>query len=170
MGETILGESFELGPGGKGSNQSVAAGAAGRATCTFISRLGADAFGDIACATWAEAGVTPAVAADRRRATPAPPIIFVDDGTGDNAIIVAPGAADDDRPGRRRRRRPTRSATPAVFVTQLEQPLAAAARGLEIARAAGVTTILNPAPGAPLGDDDPARSATTSRRTRPRPR
>ena len=37
-----------------------------------------------------------------------------------------------------------------VFVTQLEQPLEAAERGLEIARASGVTTILNPAPGREL--------------------
>ena len=40
-----------------------------------------------------------------------------------------------------------------VFVTQLEQPLDAARRGLEIARAAGVTTILNPAPAGPLPDE-----------------
>ena len=39
-----------------------------------------------------------------------------------------------------------------VFVTQLEQPLAAAIRGLEIAREAGVTTIFNPAPAAKLPD------------------
>ena len=37
-------------------------------------------------------------------------------------------------------------------MTQLEQPLEAAVRGLEIARAAGVTTILNPAPGRELPD------------------
>lgn len=40
----------------------------------------------------------------------------------------------------------------AVFVTQLEQPIPAARRALEIARANGVTTILNPAPAAPLDD------------------
>jgi ribokinase len=38
-------------------------------------------------------------------------------------------------------------------VTQLEQPIPAALRGLQIARAAGVTTILNPAPAAPLTDE-----------------
>ena len=41
----------------------------------------------------------------------------------------------------------------AVFVTQLEQPIPAAKRGLELARAAGVATILNPAPAAALGND-----------------
>src|SRR3546814_17308040 len=40
-----------------------------------------------------------------------------------------------------------------VFVTQLEQPVAAARRALEIARAAGVTTVFNPAPAAPFDED-----------------
>ena len=58
MGETILGTSFVLGPGGKGSNQSVAAAMAG-GRVHFITRLGADAFAEIAQATWAKAGVKP---------------------------------------------------------------------------------------------------------------
>ncbi|HLF21636.1 MAG TPA: PfkB family carbohydrate kinase, partial [Aestuariivirga sp.] len=40
----------------------------------------------------------------------------------------------------------------AVFITQLEQPVAAARRGLEIARSAGVITIFNPAPAEPVDD------------------
>ena len=60
MGETILGKSFQLGPGGKGSNQAVAAARLG-ADVSFITRLGRDAFADMAFATWKEAGVTPAV-------------------------------------------------------------------------------------------------------------
>ena len=55
LGETILGTSFVLGPGGKGSNQAVAAAMAG-GTVHFITRLGEDAFADIARATWAKAG------------------------------------------------------------------------------------------------------------------
>ena len=46
MGETILGQSFVLGPGGKGSNQSVAAGMAG-ASVGFITKLGKDPFADM---------------------------------------------------------------------------------------------------------------------------
>ena len=65
MGETIMGRSFVLGPGGKGSNQAVAAAMAGAET-HFISRLGRDAFADIALATWARAGVHPAVSQDRK--------------------------------------------------------------------------------------------------------
>ena len=63
MGETILGNSFVLGPGGKGSNQAVAVARLG-ADVHFISKLGDDAFADLAMATWAEAGVKPDVMRD----------------------------------------------------------------------------------------------------------
>src|SRR5690606_14589427 len=56
MGETLLGTGFQLGPGGKGSNQAVAAGRLG-ADVTFLTRLGRDPFAEMARATWAEAGV-----------------------------------------------------------------------------------------------------------------
>jgi ribokinase len=150
MGETILGESFALGPGGKGSNQAVAAARLGAET-HFITRLGADPFGDMAMATWAEAGVRPAVIRDPESYTGAA-YIFVEAGSGDNAIIIAPGAAaritpaDIDAQEALIRRA-------GVFVTQLEQPLPAAARALLIAHKAGVRTVLNPAPAQALGDD-----------------
>ena len=61
MGETLMGSGFAMGPGGKGSNQAVAAARAG-GRVSFISRLGKDAFGDIAVATWKAEGITPHVA------------------------------------------------------------------------------------------------------------
>ncbi len=149
MGETILGNSFVLGPGGKGSNQSVAAAMAG-GRVHFITRLGADAFAEIAQATWAKAGVVPEVKVDHESYTGAA-YIFIENATGNNAIIVAPGAAGrvsiqdvEEKAGL--------IESAAIFVTQLEQPIPAAQRALEIARAAGVTTILNPAPAASLSD------------------
>lgn len=149
MGETILGTSFVLGPGGKGSNQSVAAAMAGGRT-HFITRLGKDAFADIARATWARAGVQPEVTEDADSYTGAA-YIFIENATGNNAIIVAPGAAGrvsvEDVEARR-----GLIESAAIFVTQLEQPIPAAHRALEIARAAGVRTILNPAPAAQLDD------------------
>lgn len=150
MGETIMGTSFVLGPGGKGSNQSVAAAMAG-ARVHFITRLGADAFADIAHATWARAGVHPEVTVDAQSYTGAA-YIFIENSTGNNAIIVSPGAAgrvcvaDVEA-------KSDLIAGAAVFVTQLEQPIPAARRALEIARAAGVITVLNPAPAAQLDDD-----------------
>ena len=149
MGETIFGSGFKLGPGGKGSNQSVAAARVG-AEVTFISKLGADDFARIARDTWAREGIAARVAEVADQPTGAA-FIFVDEKTGDNAIIVVAGAADTIGPA------DVESAADAirgaaVFVTQLEQPAAAAQRGLEIARAAGVVTVLNPAPAAPVDD------------------
>jgi ribokinase len=149
MGETILGKSFVLGPGGKGSNQAVAAAMAG-GRVHFITRLGDDAFADIARATWGKAGVHPEVKVDAESYTGAA-YIFIEEATGNNAIIVSPGAAGrvsiEDVEAKK-----ALIESAAIFVTQLEQPIPAAHRGLEIARAARVTTILNPAPAAALTD------------------
>lgn len=152
IGETLLGRGFAIGPGGKGSNQAVAAAraAAGRPVM-MIGRLGSDPFAEIAHRTWVEAGVDAVhVTVDASRPTGAA-FIFVSTETGDNAIIVESGAGGavsvedlDAAAGT--------IAGAAVFMTQLEQPLAAARRGLEIARRHGVPTILNPAPAAVLPD------------------
>ena len=147
MGETILGRSFVLGPGGKGSNQSVASAMAGAQT-HFISRLGQDDFARMALATWAKAGVIPAVVQDPTSYTGAA-YIFIEDATGNNAIIISPGAAaqitDADVDANR-----ALIEGADVFITQLEQPIPVALHALKLARAAGVTTILNPAPAASL--------------------
>ncbi len=149
IGETVVGAGFAVGPGGKGSNQAVAAARAG-ARVTFISRLGSDTFGELALTTWAADGIAARVV----RSTTAPTgaaFIYVHEGSGDNAIIVVPGAAMDlgaaDVDAAADAIRASR-----VFATQLEQPVAAARRGLEIARAAGSITVLNPAPAAALDD------------------
>ncbi len=149
MGETLLGHSFALGPGGKGSNQAVAAAMAG-GKVHFITRLGRDDFAAIARTTWAKAGVHPEVTEDAESYTGAA-FVFLEAATGNNAIIVAPGAAARITPEDLDARADLiRGAS--VFVAQLEQSVAAARRGLEIARAAGVRTILNPAPAATLDD------------------
>jgi ribokinase len=143
VGETIAGSGFAMGPGGKGSNQAVAAARAG-ADVTFISRLGADSFGEIALETWAREGIAARVARSASEPTGAA-FIYVNDVSGENAIIVVPGAAGSISIA------DVEAAADAirackVFVTQLEQPVDAALRGLQIARAAGVTTVFNPAP------------------------
>ncbi|WP_375260735.1 ribokinase [Palleronia sp.] len=149
IGETVLGEGFALNPGGKGSNQAVAAARAG-GDVAFLSKIGRDTFGALARRTWDEAGV--AFAGDETDDPTGAAFIFVDAQNGDNAIIVNPGAAGTITPADLDRWGPTiRGAK--VFVTQLEQPLDAARRGLEIARAAGVRTVLNPAPAADLSDE-----------------
>ena len=149
IGETIMGRSFALGPGGKGSNQAVAAAMAGAET-HMITRLGRDPFADMALATWKKAGVIPAISQHTDSYTGAA-YIFIEHGTGNNAIIICPGVAAsicaddiDARAGL------IRSAD--VFVTQLEQPIPVALHALKLARAAGVRTVLNPAPAAALPD------------------
>lgn len=150
MGETILGRGFALGPGGKGSNQSVAVARAG-GKVHFITRLGDDDFGRMAQGIWAAAGVVPEVTVDRDSFTGAA-MIFLEDASGDNAIIVTPGAAARITPEDVQAKAGL-IARAGLFMTQLEQPMAAALRGLQIARAAGVPTLLNPAPAAALSDE-----------------
>ena len=149
LGETILGESFNLSPGGKGSNQAVAAAKAG-ANAHMITRLGKDTFADMALDIWQKAGVTPAITQHDNSYTGAA-CIFVEAESGNNAIIVTPGVAgqidnsDIDRNA-------ALIAEADIFITQLEQPLGAAMYGLELARKNGVRTLLNPAPAAELPD------------------
>ena len=149
IGETIAGSGFAVGPGGKGSNQAVAAARAG-ADVTFISRLGSDTFAELAFKTWKADGIRPRVTQTATAATGAA-FIYVHETRGDNAIIVVPGAAMDlcaaDVEAASDAIRASR-----VFVTQLEQPADAARRGLEIARAAGTITVFNPAPAIELDD------------------
>jgi len=149
IGETLLGNSFALGPGGKGSNQAVAAARAGAET-RFLTKLGRDTFADMAFRIWEEAGVTLAVTQHDDQPTGSA-FIFLEEATGNNAIIICPGVAGtiapEDIEGWR-----SEIENAAVFMTQLEQPMDAAMRALEIARGAGVTTILNTAPAADLPD------------------
>lgn len=143
MGETLFGSGFSLGPGGKGSNQAVAAGRAGADT-SFISKIGNDPFGEMALKIYEESGVKPKLTIMDDMPSGAA-FIFINEDTGANAIIVYPGAAgtisvqdvEDQR---------ACIETSSVFVTQLEQPSAAAHKGLEIARNAKVRTVFNPAP------------------------
>lgn len=147
MGETILGRGFALGPGGKGSNQAVAAARAG-ADARMLTRLGRDTFAGLARGIWADAGVRDHAIEDADGATGAA-FIFLEHGSGQNAIIVSPGAAADlseadvDRWG-------DVIDGAGVVMTQLEQPMAAARAVLARGRAAGAVTILNPAPAAAL--------------------
>jgi len=143
MGETLIGEKFTMGPGGKGSNQAVAAARLG-ARVGFVSRIGTDAFGRMAIDLWAEEGITPFVHEDPGSDTGCA-YIFVEAGTGNNAIIIVPGAAmqlsAEDMRGWH-----DAIANARIFLTQLETPLEASRTGLEIARKSGTTTLFNPAP------------------------
>jgi ribokinase len=147
-GQTVLGAEYRLGPGGKGSNQAVAAARLGGAV-SFICRVGRDPFGDLARATWRGDGIDTEFCLDTPGADTGAAAIVVHPVTGENAIVAVPGAssllsaADVDRAA-------GRIAASAVFVTQLEVPVAVAEHGLRLAHQAGVPTILNAAPARPL--------------------
>ena len=150
IGETIIGNEFSLGPGGKGSNQAVAAALAG-GNVHFISRLGEDDFANMALSLWEKSGITPHVTQYSDSYTGAA-YIFIEDETGNNAIIVSPGAAaninDEDITANKKLIQGSK-----VFMTQLEQSLHAAGTALSFAKGGGAITILNPAPAQPLGED-----------------
>ena len=150
IGETIIGNEFSLGPGGKGSNQAVAAALAG-GNVHFISRLGKDDFANMALSLWEKSGITPHVTQYSDSYTGAA-YIFIEDETGNNAIIVSPGAAaninDEDITANKKLIQGSK-----VFMTQLEQSLHAAGTALSFAKGGGAITILNPAPAQPLGED-----------------
>jgi len=148
-GETHMGTWFKLGPGGKGSNQAVAAARAG-AKVSFISKLGHDAFGDLARKTYREEGIDTAHLLESDSATGAAAII-IDAAKGENAIIVVPGACFELTPQEvEQARELIREAL--IFVTQLELSLPTVEYGLKLAHSFGVPTILNPAPGCRLPD------------------
>jgi len=147
MGETLIGEHFHLTPGGKGSNQAVAAAQAGADT-HFITKLGKDDFAEMALGLWQHKGVTPAVTQHQDSYTGAA-FVFIEADSGNNAIIVSPGVATTISPDDLVQHQGLIESA-AIFVTQLEQPVDTAFQALKIARQAGVTTLLNPAPAASL--------------------
>jgi ribokinase len=148
-GQTVLGHSFDMGPGGKGSNQAIGAKRLG-ADVTLVAKVGNDVFGDSARELFEREGLFgPGILrADTHTGVG---LILVDD-EGDNMIAVAPGAnallSPDDL-----------DRVPGLFqgvshlLCQLEcSPelfMAAAKRASE----AGASTILNPAPAVPLPDE-----------------
>ncbi len=143
-GETFMGNSFRLGPGGKGSNQAVAAARAG-AQVSFIGKVGNDPFGELARGLYREEGIDAQFLLTSKNATGAAAIL-IDAKTGENSIIVVPGACLDLTPQEVDGMKEM-IATSHLFVTQLELALPTVEHGLRLAHALGVPTILNPAPG-----------------------
>ena len=140
IGETVAGRALLYFPGGKGANQAVAAAKLGAPT-TLIGRLGSDAFGDQLNTFLAAQGVDLSFVRQTPEADTGTAIITVADAA--NTIVVIPGAnvlvsaADVALPA---------LAKGDIAVSQFEIPLAAITAFFQRARAAGATTILNPAP------------------------
>lgn len=146
-GQTTLG-AFATGPGGKGSNQAIAAGRAGADTL-FVGAVGADAFAEEAGRFYAKNKIAARFVTKPKLATGTAAILV--DASGQNEIVVALGAnealAPRDLPA-------SLFAGARVVVAQFENALPTVAHVLRAAKKAGAATVLNPAPMRP--DFDPA--------------
>ena len=147
VGETVFGKDVLYFPGGKGANQAVAAAKLGAATA-LIGRLGKDAFGAELRTFLAGQGVDLSWVRETDGAHTGTAIITLAD--ADNTIVVVPGANGLVTPE-------DVAAVPLakgdVAVSQFEIPLPAISAFFARARAAGATTILNPAPAREFGKD-----------------
>jgi ribokinase len=150
IGETILGNSFQTNPGGKGANQAVAAAQLG-VPVQLIGKLGNDPFGDQLLASLHSSGVdTRWVLRDEEAATGT--ALITVDAAGANTIIVVPGSNMKLAP------QDVVCAEAGIvgaslLIMQLEVPLETVLRAAEIAHQHSVKVILNPAPAQALPDE-----------------
>jgi ribokinase len=152
-GETLIGTLFRTDDGGKGSNQAVGAARLG-ADVAFLTAVGQDHFGDAAFELWEREGVD-ASAVLRSREPTMTAAIFVES-SGANRIVIVPGALATLTPAHVDSFAEQIAAAD-VLLVQLEIPVETALHALEVGRATGVRTVLNPAPAptppiAPVAD------------------
>ena len=148
-GETVCDGTFLMNPGGKGANQAVAVArlASAPRSCSFIAKVGDDLFGRETAARMKKDGIDAKLVVDKENASGTALILV--DAKGQNVISVALGAngtlsPEDIAPYEKT------IAGAAALLMQLETPIPTVLRAAEVAAAAGVPVILNPAPAAKL--------------------
>lgn len=146
--ETVMGTSFKVGPGGKGSNQAIAAKRAG-ADIDFITKVGDDVFGRMALDTFRQEGFDlPCILVDDTAQTGAA-LIAVDEVTAQNQILVVIGAcgaiADEEVDSVA-----SVIAGGDIFLAQFETNMSALQRAMDIAKKNGALVVLNTAPVQPM--------------------
>jgi ribokinase len=150
FGQTLLGSDFDMGPGGKGSNQAVAAARLG-ADAALVACVGSDALASIAHDLYRDEGV------DACHLTTLPDratgVGFIILNTEGNNFIILDMGANDAMDAASVDAAAARIAVSNVVMAVLEIPTAAASRAMALGRAAGARTILNPAPARPLPDE-----------------
>jgi ribokinase len=148
-GETLLGTDFDMGPGGKGSNQAVGTARLG-ADSHLVATVGQDLFGQVAVDLYAEESIGTAHLTQTAEANTGVGFITLN-ASGENHIVLDMGAnellspADVDAAE-------AQIATSDIVMSVLEIRPETAARGLELGRKHGATAILNPAPAQALHD------------------
>lgn len=146
-GETLVGQSFGMFPGGKGFNQAIAARRLG-AKVRMVGKLGRDDFGQRFLTVLDAEGIDAShifFDEDAHTGVGSPVI----DAKGDNSIIIVPGANLCLTPQEVEQAREVIENAD-LLMLQLEIPLEAVLRAAEIAAAAKVPVLLNPAPARPL--------------------
>ena len=148
-GETVVGDRFQMGFGGKGANQAVMARLLG-STVHMVSCLGDDPYGQLYLENFAEFGVDVTHVHVTDASTGVAPIWVEPDGT--NRIIIIPGANDLLSP---RQAAAGVEANPdaAIVIGQFEIPQSVTTSAFQAARSVGTLTVLNPAPAAPISDE-----------------
>ena len=151
IGETILGKKYNVGPGGKGCNQAIAIARLGGNT-NFISKIGKDAYGDLALKTLEKNKIsTENIIQDGSQQTGVAGIL-VDQNTGKNAINVIVGAPSSLRINEIENQMNLIKSSK-IFLTQLEVPKDVTLHCLKTAKENGCTTILNPAPASEISNE-----------------
>ena len=151
IGETILGEKYNVGPGGKGCNQAIAIARLGGNT-NFISKIGKDAYGELALKTLEKNKIsTENLIQDGNQQTGVAGIL-VDQNTGKNAINVIVGAPSSLRINEIEKQINLIKRSK-IFLTQLEVPKDVTLHCLKTAKENGCITILNPAPASEISKE-----------------
>lgn len=150
-GETVKGSAFMMGPGGKGSNQGIAAKRAG-ANVIMVTKVGKDDFGNIALKSFKNEGIkTDFIFIDNELST-GTALIMVDENTSENEILVTLGACNNITDEDIEKVRPEIKSAQ-VLLTQLETNVEAVEKVVDIAYNNGVKVILNPAPVQEISDE-----------------
>jgi ribokinase len=156
-GETIEAPSFEMGHGGKGANQAVAAAKLG-ASVLMVTKVGDDMFADNTVKNLAGFGVdTRYVTRAKGRSSGVAPIMV--DPSGENSILIVKGANNDLSPADIERAADDLR-TCDVILLQLEVPVETVYAAIAFGKRHGVKTLLNPAPAIPDLDIEQIRDAT----------
>jgi len=148
-GETVLGDRFSTGFGGKGANQAVMAARLG-ATVVMVGAVGDDLYAEMTLANFAAEGVDASGIARVAGSSGVAPIWVEADAT--NRIVVIAGSNGLVDPATAARAVATAPAVD-VVVGQLEIPQAATLAAFDAARRRGARTVLTPAPAAPIEAD-----------------
>jgi len=143
-GETIFGQRFDLGFGGKGANQAVAARLCG-ADVFMVARVGSDLFGPATIDNFKRLGIDTSHVKQVEGLSSGVAPIFVDP-DGQNRILVVKGANDALKPADVDRAAEMLKAADCI-VLQFEIPLETVYYTVAFARKNGIRCILNPAPG-----------------------